>query len=106
MIKSQLILRVAAQNLHLPNNAVEKVVNTIFDEIAAALVRGDRVELRRFGSFTVRTWRPRPLGRNPKTGAALSIPATRHPSFRTGAEMRDRLNATLGSKPPAAVDTP
>ena len=106
MIKSELILRVAVQNPHLPNSAVEKIVNTIFDEIAAALVRGDRVELRRFGSFTVRTWKPRPLGRNPKTGAPLSIPATRHPSFRTGVEMRDRLNATLGSKPSAAVDTP
>jgi integration host factor subunit beta len=106
MIKSQLILRVAAQNPHLSNSAVEKVVNSIFDKIATALVRGDRVELRRFGSFTVRTWKPRPLGRNPKTGAPLSIRATRHASFRTGAEMRDRLNATLESEPRAALDTP
>jgi integration host factor subunit beta len=106
MIKSELISRVGAQNPHLYNSDVEKVVKAIFDEIAAALVRGDRVELRRFGSFTVRTWKPRPLGRNPKTGAPLSIPATRHPSFRTGVEMRDRLNPTLGSKPSAAVDTP
>jgi integration host factor subunit beta len=97
MIKSELILRVAARNPHLYNSAVEKVVNTIFDEIAAALVRGDRVELRRFGSFTVRTWKPRPLGRNPKTGAAISIPETRHPSFRMGLEMRARLNGIAGS---------
>jgi nucleoid DNA-binding protein len=51
MIKSQLILRVAAQNPHLPNSAVEKVVNTIFDEMAAALVRRKRVELRGFGAI-------------------------------------------------------
>ena len=50
MIKSELILRVGAQNPHLYNRDVEKVVNTIFDEIAAALVRGDQVELRRFGA--------------------------------------------------------
>jgi integration host factor subunit beta len=106
MIKSELILRVAAQNPHLYNRDVDKVVNTIFDEIAAALVRGDRVELRRFGTFIVKTWKPRPLGRNPKTGAAISIPATRHASFRTGAAMRARLNATLGSEPRAAIDTP
>ena len=106
MIKSELISRIGAQNPHLYNSDVEKIVNTIFDEIAAALVRGDRVELRRFGTFTVRTWRPRPLGRNPKTGAAVSIPETRHPSFRMGMEMRNRLNANLESEPPTADDTP
>jgi integration host factor subunit beta len=106
MIKSELIARIAEQSPRSSAKDVEKSVNAIFDRIAAALVRGDRVELRRFGSFTVRTWRPRPLGRNPKTGIPISIPPTRHASFRMGADMRDRLNATLGSEPRAAVDTP
>jgi integration host factor subunit beta len=95
MIKSELISRIAKQNPRLFANDVEKAVNTILDEIATALVRSDRVELRGFGTFTVRTWGPRPLGRNPKTGAPINIPETHHPSFRTGKEMHHRLNGTL-----------
>jgi integration host factor subunit beta len=106
MIKSELISRIAEQNPRLYAKDTEKAVNTILDEIAAALVRIDRVELRGFGTFTVRTWGSRPLGRNPKTGAPVSIPETRHPSFKTGKEMRDRLNATLGSAPRAAFHKP
>jgi len=106
MIKSELISRVAEQNPNLFAKDVEKSVNTIFDGIAAALARGDRVELRGFGAFTVRTWRPRPLGRNPKTGAPISIPETRHPSFKTGKEMHARLNGTFGSAPRAAFHKP
>jgi integration host factor subunit beta len=68
MIKSELILRVGAQNPHPYNRDVEKVVNSIFDEIEAALVRRDRVELRGFGVFTLKTRHARP-GRNPKTGS-------------------------------------
>lgn len=84
-------------NPHLFAKDVEKIVNTILDEIVAALIRRDRVELRGFGTFTVRTWSPRPFGRNPKTGAPISIPETHHPSFRTGKEMKARLNCTPGS---------
>ena len=102
MIKSELISRVAEQNPKLFAKDVEKSVNAIFDGIAASLARGDRVELRGFGIFTVRTWRPRPLGRNPKTGAPISIPETRHPSFKTGKQMQARLNGTSGSAPRAA----
>jgi integration host factor subunit beta len=101
MIRSELILRLAAQNSHLYNRDVEKVVNTIFDGIAAALARGERVELRGFGIFTLKTRSARP-GRNPKTGALISVPETHHPSFRTGKEMHARLNGTLGSAPRAA----
>jgi integration host factor subunit beta len=68
MIKSELISRIAERNPHLFAKDVRKGVNGIFDEIAAALIHGDRVELRGFGRFIVRTWAPRPLGRNPKTG--------------------------------------
>jgi integration host factor subunit beta len=106
MIKSELISRIAEQNPHLFAKDVRKGVNAIFDEIAAALIDGDRVELRGFGRFIVRTWAPRPLGRNPKTGAPLSIPETRHASFKTGREMRDRLNGTLGSAPRSAFRKP
>ena len=93
MIKSELVLRIAGQNPHLYNRDVEKVVNAIFDEIEAAL--GQR-ELRGFGSFTVKTWSARP-GCNPKTGAKISVPETRHPAFRMSKEMHARLNDTRGS---------
>jgi integration host factor subunit beta len=73
MIKSQLVMRVAEQNPHLYSRDVEKAVNAIFGEIETALVRRDRVELRGFGVFTVKTW-PARLGRNPKTGAKINVP--------------------------------
>jgi integration host factor subunit beta len=93
MIKSELIARIAELNPHLFAKDIDKAVNAVFDEIIAALIRSDRVELRGFGTFTVRTWAPRPFGRNPKTGATVSIPETRHASFRAAKEMRDRLNS-------------
>jgi integration host factor subunit beta len=96
MIKSELISRIAGQNPHLYGKDVEKVVNAIFDEIAAALARRDRMELRGFGVFTVKTWSAR-RGRNPKNGAAVSVPETHHPSFRMGKEMQARLNGIAGS---------
>jgi integration host factor subunit beta len=80
MIKSELMLRIAEKNPHVYAKDVEKGVNAILDEIAAALVRRDRVELRGFGPFTVKTWPARP-GRNPKTGESINIPETRHPSL-------------------------
>jgi integration host factor subunit beta len=94
MIKSELILRIAEQNPHLFASTVEKAINAVLDEVVAALVSGARVELRGFGTFAVKTWGPRPLARNPKTGATFSIPETRHASFKASKEMRDRLNDT------------
>ncbi len=96
MIKSQLVLRIAGQNPHLFNRDVEKVVNAIFGEIEAALARRDRVELRGFGAFFVKTRSAR-LGRNPRTGAEVSVPVRLHPTFKTGKEMHRRLNGTAGS---------
>jgi integration host factor subunit beta len=101
MIKSELVQRVAEQNPHLFNEDVKKIVNAIFDEIEAALVRRDRVELRGFGAFSVKTQRAR-LGRNPKTGVSLSFPKTDYPVFRTGKEMKARLNGTAASELHAA----
>jgi integration host factor subunit beta len=71
----------------------EKVVNVIFDGVSAALARGDRVELRGFGVFSVKTQSAR-TGRNPKTGASVSVPEKWYPTLRTGREMHARLNGT------------
>jgi integration host factor subunit beta len=96
MIKSQLVLRISGQNPHLFNRDVKKVVDAIFDEIEAALARRDRVELRSFGAFFLRTRSARPA-RNPKNGVKVSVPEKFHPSFKTGKEMHRRLNGTPGS---------
>jgi integration host factor subunit beta len=69
----------------------ERVVTTIFDEIAEALSRGDRVELRGFGAFSVKDRQPR-IGRNPRTGEAVPVEGKRVPYFKTGKELRERLN--------------
>jgi integration host factor subunit beta len=74
----------------------DRIVNTIFDEIATALARRDRVELRGFGAFIVKTRSAR-QGRNPKTGAIATVPEKRYPSFRTGKEIRHRLNGVAAS---------
>jgi integration host factor subunit beta len=91
MIKSELVQKLAEQNPHLYHRAVERIVSTIFDEITDALVRGDRVELRGFGAFSVKH-RPERTGRNPRTGEAVHVPAKSVPFFKTGKELRERLN--------------
>ena len=91
MIKSELVLRVAAQNPHLYQRDVETIVGAVLDTIADALARGDRVELRGFGAFSVKK-RDARAGRNPRTGAAVAVGEKRIPVFKTGKEMRERLN--------------
>jgi integration host factor subunit beta len=91
MIKSELVQRIANRNPHLYLRDVEKIVNAIFDEITAALVRGDRVELRGFGAFSVKHREAR-VGRNPRTGAQVPVAEKSVPFFKTGKEMRERLN--------------
>ena len=93
MNKSQLIMRLAAQNPHLVHREVERIVNAIFETISAALARGDRIELRGFGSFAVKEHAPR-VGRNPRTGETIHVAAKLHPNFRSGKELRRRINAT------------
>jgi integration host factor subunit beta len=93
MIKSELIQRISAQNPHFRQYDVEKIVNVIFDALTAAMARGDRIELRGFGSFAVKN-RPARAGRNPRTGAHVSVEKKIVPFFRTGKEMRERLNRT------------
>jgi integration host factor subunit beta len=91
MIKSELIRRISSQNPHLYERDIEKVVNAIFDEMVEALRRGDRVELRGFGAFSVKLRGPR-QGRNPRTGAVVAVAKKAMPFFKMGKEMRARLN--------------
>jgi integration host factor subunit beta len=92
VIKSELIDRISVQNPHLYRQDAEKIVNTIFSEIAAAMARGDRVELRGFGIFFVKLREGR-MGRNPRTGDLVSVGRKIVPFFRTGREMKSLLNS-------------
>ena len=91
MTKSKLIQRLAELNPHLYQRDVERIVSTIFDEITAALERGDRVELRGFGAFSVK-YRGAQTGRNPRTGAAVEVDRKAVPFFKTGKQLRDLIN--------------
>jgi integration host factor subunit beta len=91
MIKSELVARLAEANPHLYQRDVERIVSTVFEEIANALARGDRVELRGFGAFSVKA-RPARTGRNPRTGETVQVAKKYVPYFKTGKELRERLN--------------
>jgi integration host factor subunit beta len=91
MIKSELIERISAQNPHLIRRDIEKIITAILDEIIDALSRGDRVELRGFGAFSVKHRGAR-RGRNPRTGAVVSVANKAIPYFKRGKEMHTRLN--------------
>ena len=93
MIRSELIQKIADENPHLTQKHVEKIVNTVFDEIIEALALGNRVELRGFGAFSVKA-RDSRVGRNPRTGEAVDVPAKAVPFFKSGKELRERLNAS------------
>jgi integration host factor subunit beta len=91
MLKSQLIDKLAAEHSHLRHEDVEKVVNVVLEEIGEALKRGDRVELRGFGAFSLRKREAR-KGRNPRTGEPVKVPAKAVPFFKAGKELRARVN--------------
>ncbi|HTP82889.1 MAG TPA: integration host factor subunit beta [Alphaproteobacteria bacterium] len=91
MTKSELILKLAERNPHLYQRDVERIVSTVFDEITGALARGDRVELRGFGAFSVKRRQSR-VGRNPRTGEAVQVAEKAVPFFKTGKELREKLN--------------
>ena len=92
MTKSELIARLAEANPHLFQRDVERIVTTIFEEITTALANGDRVELRGFGTFSVKRRGAR-TGRNPRTGEAVQVAAKYIPYFKTGKQLREKLNA-------------
>jgi len=91
MIKSEMVQKIANANQHLSFKEVEQIVNVIFEEIVQALSQGDRVELRGFGTFTVRK-RDARVGRNPRTGEPVNVAEKFVPFFKTGKELRERLN--------------
>jgi integration host factor subunit beta len=91
MIRSELIQKIADENPHLYQRDVERIVSTIFDEITEAMARGERVELRGFGAFSVKK-RDARVGRNPRTGEAVDVEEKHVPFFKTGKLLRERLN--------------
>ncbi len=78
----------------------EVIVDTIFDSVIGALKKGDKIEIRGFGSFRIRQRKPR-VGRNPKTGAKVEVPAKRVPYFKPSKELRDMVNPAPSSQPAA-----
>lgn len=93
MIRSELIQKLADENPHLYQRDVERIVNTFFEEIIEAMARGERVELRGFGAFSVKS-RDARVGRNPRTGETVEVDEKYVPFFKTGKLLRDRLNET------------
>lgn len=91
MIRSELIQKIADENPHLYQRDVERIVNTIFEEIIEAISEGNRVELRGFGAFSVKSRGAR-VGRNPRTGESVNVDEKHVPFFKTGKLLRDRLN--------------
>lgn len=91
MIRSELIQKISEENPHLFQRDVERIVNTVFEEVINAMARGDRVELRGFGAFSVKK-RDARQGRNPRTGESVSVDQKHVPFFKTGKLLRERLN--------------
>ena len=91
MTKSELVEKIVESNSVLTRKESELVVNLVFDAMSAALRKGEKVEIRGFGSFTIRERGPREA-RNPKSGEVVRIPAKRTPFFKTGKELRERVN--------------
>lgn len=96
MKKSDLVDAIAQRN-NLPKTQTQQVVEDILEQIALALARGEKIDLRGFGTFSVRDSAAR-TGRNPQTGDAIQIPARRVPGFKPGKELKDRCNAEAAAK--------
>ena len=93
MIKSEFITALAKKQPHLEKEAVEAAVNCMLEQMADALARGQRIEIRGFGSFDLNT-RPARMARNPKTGESVQMAAKVAIHFKPGKEMKDRVNAS------------
>jgi integration host factor subunit beta len=94
MTKSELIDLLAAEQVHLAYKDVEEAVRKIIDRMSGALATGERIEIRGFGSFSLH-YRPPRIGRNPKTGDAVSLAGKYVPHFKPGKELRDRVNSAF-----------
>jgi len=97
MTKSELIEALAARQNHLAFNDVELSVKSVMEQMSHALVNGERIEIRGFGSFSLH-YRPPRMGRNPKTGSAVALPGKHVPHFKPGKELRERVNQLVGSR--------
>jgi integration host factor subunit beta len=91
MTKSELIQHLADANPHLYQRDIERIVTTIFEEITSALENGNRVELRGFGAFSIKERGSR-VGRNPRSGEVVNVAAKRLPYFKTGKQLREKIN--------------
>lgn len=91
MTKSELIETVANKTLNFTKTEMEIIVNAIFDSMTQALVEGDKIEIRGFGSFKIKTRGARD-GRNPKSGKGIKIPPKKVPFFKVGKELKEQLN--------------
>jgi integration host factor subunit beta len=91
MIKSELVEKIAAENPHLLQRDVERIVATVFEEITEAIATGNRVELRGFGAFSSKKREER-IGRNPRTGESVKVEEKQVPFFKTGKNLRKRMN--------------
>ncbi len=98
MTKSELIERIAAKQTQLSQKDVELAVKTMIEHMSQCLSSGERIEIRGFGSFSLHYRAPR-TGRNPKTGQAVTLSGKYVPHFKPGKELRERVNASIGSPP-------
>ena len=103
MTKSELIEAVA-ERTKITKSRAELVVNCVFDAMTAALEKGEGIEIRGYGSFTVRSYKPYD-GRNPRTGNQVSVPSKRLPFFKVGKELKTLVNSQGGTIPIAAAAT-
>lgn len=99
MMKSELVKKLAVKTPHLYIQDVERIVNIVLDEITNTLREGGRVELRGFGTFVTKERTAR-VGRNPRTGTTVEVAAKKAPAFKSGREIRERLNSPQGSPNP------
>ena len=105
MTKSELIARLAERNPRLVARDADEAVNTMLDAMTEALATGQRIEIRGFGSFAL-NYRPPRVGRNPKSGDRVQVPAKHVPHFKAGKELRERVdgNESAGQRTEATAD--
>ena len=104
MTKSDLI-EMVAQKLHLPKGKAELIVNCVFDSMEDSLKKGERIEIRGFGSFEIRHYKAYE-GRNPRTGDPVGVQPKRLPFFKVGKELKERVNAAAEKLRQNAPPTP